>query len=62
MTKNDTVVVYSMPIHPDSKTYWTSNHLLGKFIFDDNNNNNNNNVSGFILSNGSIRTEHKKLN
>ena len=56
IAKNDTTILHSIPIYPDSKTYFTA-YAFGKFIYDD-----SDNVTGIIVSNGSERFEYKKIN
>lgn len=54
--KNDTTVLNTTPIYPDSKTYFNVMGVFGKFIFDD-----SDNVTAMIISYGSERFEFKKI-
>jgi len=56
IAKNDTIILGSIPIYPDSKTYCTFEWHFGQLIFDE-----NDKVTSIVMSNGSNRDEYKKI-
>jgi len=56
IAKNDTIILESMRVYPDSKTYFTFGPVFGQLIFDE-----NNEVIKMVLSQGTFREEFKKI-
>ena len=56
IAKNDTIILESHRVFPDSKKYFTIYHLFGELMFDE-----NGEVTKMVYSNIGDRFEHKKI-